>query len=107
MKKLLKKYVYGSHEQCTGPTGVTHSCEIFEVVGPMHCSARDPLTVLCPMWSGSQLKKKKRKTQTQHKETQSKHTTNISNKKSHKGLKIKMPLQINFQEWHNREREAI
>ena len=32
---------------------------------------------------------------------------NIYNKKSHKGLKIKMPLQINFQEWHNREREAI
>lgn len=24
-----------------------------------------------------------------------------------KGLKIKMPLKINFQEWHNLEREAI
>ena len=110
MKKLLKKYVYGSYEQCTGPTGVTHSCEIFEVVGHMHCSARNLLATDSTVSHVKRIlikKKKKRKTRTQHKETQSKRTTNISNKKSHKGLKIKMPLQINFQEWHNREREAI
>ena len=28
-KKVTEKEVCGSREQCTGPTGVTHSCEIF------------------------------------------------------------------------------
>ena len=39
MKKLLKKEICGSREQCTGPTGVTFQCKICtfkEVVGLVH-----------------------------------------------------------------------
>ena len=45
MKKLLKKEICGSREQCTGPTGVYYPPLIWpvkEVVGPVR-SAQDPL----------------------------------------------------------------
>ena len=62
MKKLLKKQVCGSHEQCIGPTEHCHSnanLVVNKVVGPMH-NARDPLASLCSRASEFKKKKKKR-----------------------------------------------
>ena len=46
MKKLLKKEIFGSHEQCMGPTGVTYSVQNLHFQRGSGSRARDPLSGL-------------------------------------------------------------
>ena len=75
MKKLLKKEICGSREQCTGPTGVTYSVQNLHFQRGSGSRARDPLSGLSlPHSRASQIIKKKKKKKKLKEKTQTKST---------------------------------